>query len=158
MICQTSSFMEADIYKFLEFLNYYNTPTVYVCIYIYIYTYIYICVCVCVCVCVYIYIYMWKRNMKSFSNETLNFFSRKFWASYILDLAKTVLVLRMLWQKSIRNFGIRELWALENSVLVAPVISQRYMKYTLIHSSKLMAYLFHICHFVHKIWRCYSPL
>ena len=25
--------------------------------------------------------------MKSFSNETLNFFFRKFWVSYILDLA-----------------------------------------------------------------------
>ena len=27
--------------------------------------------------------------MKSFSKETLNFFFRKFWASYILDLGKT---------------------------------------------------------------------
>ena len=47
--------------------------------------------------------------MKSFPNETLNFFFRKFWASYILDLAKTVRALRILSQKSIRNFGIKEL-------------------------------------------------
>ena len=47
--------------------------------------------------------------MKSVPNETLNFFFRKFWASYILDLAKTVRALRILSQKSIRNFGIKEL-------------------------------------------------
>ena len=64
------------------------------------------------------HLYMWKRNMESFSNETLNFFFRKFWASYILDLAKTVRALRILSQKSTRNFGIKELWALENHVLV----------------------------------------
>ena len=34
--------------------------------------------------------YMKTKYEKSFSNETLNFFFRKFWASYILDLAKTV--------------------------------------------------------------------
>ena len=34
--------------------------------------------------------YIWKRNMKSFSNETLLFFFSKFYFSYILDLAKTV--------------------------------------------------------------------
>ena len=50
---------------------------------------------------------MWKRNMKSFSSKTLNFFFRKFWAFYILDLAKTVWALRILWQKSTRNFGIK---------------------------------------------------
>ena len=61
--------------------------------------------------------YLWKRNLKSFSNET-NFFFRKFWASYILDLAKTVRALRILSKKSTRNFGIKELWALENHVLV----------------------------------------
>ena len=49
---------------------------------------------------------MWKPNMKSLSNGTLNFFFRKFWVSYILDLAKTVKYLRMLSQKSTRNFGI----------------------------------------------------
>ena len=42
---------------------------------------------------------------------------KKFWDSYILDLAKTVKVLRILSQKSTRNFGIKELWALENHVL-----------------------------------------
>ena len=53
---------------------------------------------------------MWKRNMKSFSNEALIFFIRKIWACYILDLAKTVWALRILSQKSTRNFGIKELW------------------------------------------------
>ena len=62
--------------------------------------------------------YMWKRNMKYFSNETPNFFFRKFWASYILDLAKTVKALRILSQKSTGNFEIKELWAMENHVLV----------------------------------------
>ena len=56
--------------------------------------------------------------MKSFSNETLNFFFRKFLVSYILDLAKTVRALRILAQKSSRNFGIKELQALENHILV----------------------------------------
>ena len=37
--------------------------------------------------------YMKNRNMKSFSKETLNFFFTKFWASYILDLAKPDTVL-----------------------------------------------------------------
>ena len=38
----------------------------------------------------------WKRNKKSFSNETLNFFFRKFWVSYIIDVAKTVWAPRIL--------------------------------------------------------------
>ena len=58
--------------------------------------------------------YILKRNMKSFSNETLNFFFRKFCFSYFLDLAKTVWALRILSQNSV----IKELWALENHVLV----------------------------------------
>ena len=33
---------------------------------------------------------MWKRNIISSPNETLIFVLRKFWASYILDLAKSV--------------------------------------------------------------------
>ena len=37
---------------------------------------------------------IWKRNKKSFSNETLNFFFRKFWVSYIIDVAKTVWIYR----------------------------------------------------------------
>ena len=47
--------------------------------------------------------------MKSFSNETLNSFFRKFWASYILDLPKTVRALLILPQKSTRNFEMKEL-------------------------------------------------
>ena len=39
--------------------------------------------------------YISKRNMKSFSNETLNFPFRIFWASYVLDPA--------------RNFEVKEL-------------------------------------------------
>ena len=62
--------------------------------------------------------YIGKENMKSFFDETLNFFFRKFWASYILDLAKTVRALQILWEKFTRNFGIKELWALENHILV----------------------------------------
>ena len=57
--------------------------------------------------------YMQKGTMKPFSNEALNLFFRKFWASYILDLAKTVRALQILSQKSTRNFGIKELWALD---------------------------------------------
>ena len=56
--------------------------------------------------------------MKSFSNETLNFFFGKFWVSCILDLAKTILALRILPQKFTRNFIIKELRALENHILV----------------------------------------
>ena len=35
--------------------------------------------------------------------------SSEFWASYILDLAKTAWALRIVSQKSTRNFGIKEL-------------------------------------------------
>ena len=52
--------------------------------------------------------YIWKQNMKSFSNETLNLFFRKFWRFYVLDPAKTVLALRILLEKSIRNFEIKK--------------------------------------------------
>ena len=42
--------------------------------------------------------YIWKPNMKCLYNETVIFFFRKSWASYILGLAKTVWVLRInLW-------------------------------------------------------------
>ena len=86
--------------------------------------------------------------MKSFSNEALNLFLRKFWASYILDLATTVWALQILLQKSTRNFGIKELGALENHVianmLLCSVISQKYIKHTLVNSSKRLAYLSHV--------------
>ena len=88
-------------------------------------------------------IYIWKRSMKSFSWE-----SSGPSAFYILDLVKTVWVLQILLQKFARNFGIKELRALKNHVLVNmllfPIISQRYIKYTLVHSLKVLAYLFHI--------------
>ena len=52
-----------------------------------------------------------KRNMKSFSNETLTlfFFFKRFCFSYILNLAKTVWALWILPQKFSRNFVIKEL-------------------------------------------------
>ena len=77
--------------------------------------------------------------MKSFFNEALNFFFRAFWVSYILHLAKTARALRILSLKSTINFGIKELKALENHVLV----NIRCIYYALVHSSKRLAYLFH---------------
>ena len=62
--------------------------------------------------------YVWNWNIKSFSNETINLFFRKFWASSILDLAKSVWAPRILSQKSTRNYGMKEILALENQVLV----------------------------------------
>ena len=50
---------------------------------------------------------MWEGNMKFFSNERLNYFFRMFWASYILDLGKTVWALRILSLKLFRNFVIK---------------------------------------------------
>ena len=47
--------------------------------------------------------YIWNRNMKSFSNETQNFFFRKFCFFYIWDLAKTVSALRILSHKFTSN-------------------------------------------------------
>ena len=54
----------------------------------------------------------------------------------ILDLAKTVWDMRILWQKSTRNYGMKELWALENHIMYLwicyfdPVISQSYIFWT----------------------------
>ena len=84
--------------------------------------------------------YIWRRNMKSFSNETLNFFFRKFCLSYILDLTKTVWNLRILVPKFTKNWRTMYLWI----YCFAPVISLTYIKYTLLNSSKLLAYFFHI--------------
>ena len=50
---------------------------------------------------------MWEGNMKFFSNERLNYFFRMFWASYLLDLGKTVWALQILSQKLFRNFVIK---------------------------------------------------
>ena len=77
-------------------------------------------------------IYIWNWNMKFFCNETLNFLFRKFWVSYILDLAKTVWALQILSQKPTRNlewksfehWGMMYLWI----CYLVPVISQGYMK------------------------------
>ena len=128
---------------------------------IYIHICIYVCVCVCVCVYVYVYVHMcmcmcvclwcvrvWKQIMKSFSNEALDFPLRKFWATYILVLYKTIWVLRLLPHKYTGIFQIKRpehcrtmcLWI----CYFAPVISQRYIKYTLMHSSKRLAYLLHV--------------
>ena len=42
-----------------------------------------------------------KRNMKSISTETLDFFFRKFLASYALDLAKIIWILLILSQMAV---------------------------------------------------------
>ena len=74
-------------------------------------------------------IYIW--NVRYFSNETLNFFFRKFSFSYILDLAKTVRALQILSQKinSFEHCKSMYLW----KCYFAPVVSQRYINYTLVH-------------------------
>ena len=76
--------------------------------------------------------------------ETLNFFFRK------LDLAKTVWALRILSQKSTRNFGIKELWAQEKHALVNMLLCSSH--FAVVKCSKLSASLFHatIFDFVHK--------
>ena len=61
--------------------------------------------------------YMWKWNMKYFFNEALNIFFKKVWASCILGVAETAWTLQILLQKSTRNFGLKELWVLENHLL-----------------------------------------
>ena len=66
-------------------------------------------------------------NMKSFSNETLNLFCRKFWDSLILDLPKTVWALRILSQKSTGKFGVKELWTQENHILVNMLLCSSYV-------------------------------
>ena len=61
----------------------------------------------------------WETFWERFENiYILNVFFRKFCFSYILDLVKTVWALRILSQKFTRKFVIKELWALENHVLV----------------------------------------
>ena len=62
--------------------------------------------------------YISKRNMKSFSNETLSLFFREFCFSYILDLPKTIWALRIPSQKFTRNFVMQEFWAPEIHVHV----------------------------------------
>ena len=60
----------------------------------------------------------------------------------ILDLAKTLWPLRILSQTFTRNCVINELEHWRTMYLwicyFAPIISQRYIKYTLVHSSKLL--------------------
>ena len=72
---------------------------------------------------------MWKRNGKSFSNETLNFFFRKFWTSYILDLAKTVRALRIsekkVWIKTNRgeeNIKTNVIWTFTHLIQLIHLI------------------------------------
>ena len=65
------------------------------------------------------HIYTWNWNMKSFSNEALNFLFRKFWASSVLDPAQTIWGLQILPQKSSLNFWMKEFWKpLENHLLM----------------------------------------
>ena len=71
--------------------------------------------------------YVWNWNRNSFSNETLMFFFGKFQVSCILDLAKTVCTLRILSFEHRRTMY----WLI---CYFAPVIPQRYIKYTLVHT------------------------
>ena len=86
--------------------------------------------------------HIWKLNMKSFSNEKLNLFFRKFCCSYVLDLPKTVrapwILLKELSRNSFKHLRTMHLWI----YYFAPVISQKHIKYTLVPSSKLLACLF----------------
>ena len=92
----------------------------------------------------------WETFWERFENiYILNVFFRKFCFSYILDLVKTVWALRILSQKFTRKFVIKELWALENHVLVNMLLCSshftlgtlRYIKCSLVNTSKLSAYL-----------------
>ena len=55
----------------------------------------------------------WLQNMW---NWNIVFFFIKLWVSYNLNLAETEWTRRILAQKAIRNFRMKELWALENHV------------------------------------------
>ena len=82
--------------------------------------------------------------MKSFSNETLNFFFRKFCFSCILRLAKTVWAPPNLLQKFTTNFATKELWALENHVPANMLLCSSHFRGTLsIHwyITQLLAHL-----------------
>ena len=57
-------------------------------------------------------IYM-KKKHEIFLQWNTNFFSSESCFSYILDLSKTAWALRILSQKSTRNFVAKEFWALE---------------------------------------------
>ena len=112
-------------YRYILTFSGWHTKYIYINVYIYIYIYLFIYLSTYLSIYLFIYIYIlytyiyiWKRIMKSFSNETLfsmkQFSFRKFCFSYILDLAKTVSALRILSLIFTRNFIIKELWALEN--------------------------------------------
>ena len=75
--------------------------------------------------------YKWNWNMKSFFMETLNFLFRKFWASYVLDLAQTMWALQILSQKFSLNFWVKELWTLENHVIVNVTLLKLFHRGTL---------------------------
>ena len=74
--------------------------------------------------------------MRSFSNETLNVFCRKYELCeyFCRNPFET-----FKW-KSFEQWQTMYLWI----CYFAPVISQRHIDYTLAHSSKLLAYLFHV--------------
>ena len=59
-----------------------------------------------------------KTKHEIFLQWNTKFFLQKVPGLLHLDLAKTVRALRILSQKSTRNFKIKELWAIENHVLV----------------------------------------
>ena len=82
--------------------------------------------------------------MKCFSNKTLIFFFRKFWGSYISDLAKSVLALRILSHISTRNFGKKALNSGEPCNCEYVTLLQSFYRDNLsIHW--FIAYLLHVC-------------
>ena len=74
--------------------------------------------------------------MRPFSNETLNGFCRKYELCeyFCRNPFET-----FKW-KSFEQWKTMYLWI----CCFAPVISQRHINYTLVHSSKLLVYLFHV--------------
>ena len=118
--------------------------SIYLSISIYTYTYIYIYIHIYIYIYIYkyVYIYIYIRNTKSFCNEILNFsFLQK--VMFLLQFGScqnciiSVNLVREIHQKpcnkSFEHWRTMHLWI----CYFAPVISQKYIKCTLVHSSKL---------------------
>ena len=100
----------------------YNTIYIYnICIFIYVCYYVIVQLCACVCLCL-------SLKMKSFSNSN--------------EISKVPDFLHF---RSCRNCMSTENLVAEMLLsYFVLVISQRYIKYNLVHSSKLLAFLFHV--------------
>ena len=109
---------------------------------------------------IYIYIWNWERKSKTSRKiymktkyETFPQWNTKLLIQKVLFLlhsrsCQNSIALRVSSQNFTRSFVIKEPWALENHCSwicdFVPVISQRCIKYTLVHRLKLLAYLFHV--------------